>query len=77
MKCPDDRVLYSIICDTFPVPATYYGSYEAALRMAKIEQPMHRPHYIVKCTESYEICSVIDKRNRVVNMTGLNERDYE
>ena len=59
MDVPKDKVRYAIINNTFPVPQAYFTTKDAALRIAKMEQPNDKPHYIIKCVESYEIVDVV------------------
>ena len=58
---PKDKVSYAIICEKFPIPHTYFSTYEEAVRWIKLEQPDNRPHYIVKCTEHFEICHGVSR----------------
>lgn len=58
-KAPNDKVSYAIICDKFPNPTVYYDTYDLALKWAKLDQPNHRPHYIVKRTEHFEMCGKV------------------
>ena len=50
-----DRITYSVICDKFPNPHIYFDTYNEAKRWAKLDQPNHRPFYIVKRSERFDI----------------------
>ena len=56
INLPEDKVQYAVICEKFPIPRMYFGTYSSAVSWIKIEQPADRPHYIVKCIEHYEFC---------------------
>jgi len=59
LTVPENKVRYSIICDKFPIPQTYFDTCRAASMFVKMEQPNDKPHYIIKCTESYEIIEIV------------------
>ena len=56
IEVPKDKVSYAVICEKFPNPSIYFDTYDLAARWIKLEQPNNKPHYIVKCTEHFEIC---------------------
>ena len=56
IESPKDKISYAIICEKFPIPHLYFDSYELAEKWLKLQQPNDKPHYIVKCTEHFEIC---------------------
>lgn len=64
MKAPDDEISYAIICNKFPVPQERYTTYDLALKWAKLNQPEYRPFYIVKCTEHFEICGMVEQNRK-------------
>lgn len=65
MKAPDDKISYAVICNNFPNPQTRYATYDLAVKWAKLDQPSHRPFYIVKCTEHFEICKEVNKNGQL------------
>ena len=50
-----DRISYAVICDKFPSPQVYFNTYDEAEQWARFDQPNHRPFYIVKRLEHFEI----------------------
>lgn len=67
MKCPDKKVLYGSICKKFPECCVYFSTYEEAVNWAKFDQPDHRPYYIVKSTETFEICGKVNRSGKVTD----------
>ena len=55
-----EKVRYSVICDRFPSPQTYFDTFETAKNFAEFDQPKDRPHYVIKCIEHYELCGVVN-----------------
>lgn len=65
IESPKDKISYAIICEKFPVPRLYFDSYELAEKWLKLEQLNNKPHYIVKCTEHFEICKGKRRKGKV------------
>lgn len=56
-----DKISYSVICEKFPDAHIYFETYDEAKHWAEFEQPNHRPFYIVKRTEHFEIVGEVLK----------------
>lgn len=59
MKTPEEEVSYGKICEHYPIPTSYFKTYEEAVSSAKFDQPAYRPWYIVERVEHFEICGVV------------------
>ena len=58
---PCVRVRYSVVCEHFPTPTTYFDTPDMAIHWAKFDQPNDKPHYVIKCTEHYELRETINE----------------
>ena len=59
--CLEDKISYMVACKQIPDSHCYHTTYEEAVKWAKRNQPAYKPFYIIKRTEHFEICDVIDK----------------
>lgn len=57
---PETKISYAVICERLKEPSMYCNTYDEAVEWAKFDQPAYRPFYIVKRTETFEICGKVN-----------------
>jgi hypothetical protein len=60
MENPQPQITYGYICKKRPNSSVWVKTYEEAVSMAKSDQPVNRPYFIVERIEHFEICGRID-----------------